>query len=1325
MALIHVFDGISKKTTYTFNGRITDHIKNVDWNNSLILRGGYRIDENYEVQPNDILYVRKTPAAASALIFAGVGFGVQALIVGGIALGTSINQNKKALAAMEDAQKASKEAADTSGKLPFVKGARNQAATGRSFPYAIGESLMTPYRLCPAHYTIAGERGEEQFYNIVLEVAYNNILIKKIKMGETIIKDFSGVSAPQNGQYTFDEGVYYDARNLIEIRQTGAFTDAEFNKKIVLTELSEEIPHRHATDDATENTKIEQEWRAGVVQELASNAQAVELIALFDGLQKYDDGWTEQTITLKPQWTNVNNPTENDWHNFTNGFKQNGVYSNTFTYNTRQQMRYIAKQEFTAAQSYNKSMKVRVIRTTPKTDQTAKDTVYLLAVQTHCYDAKKSSSSQLVAAEVLEPTERDKCCRIGVRVAANVNTTGLLDAISVIESGCARTWNGTAWSNTKTPTRNLAAWVLELLTSPHHLPSKYNDTELDLESFGAWYTYCQQQGFNADGVIIKNATKKQTIETLCKNGNAALVYNSMTGKIEVAIDNGRDYSIALLNSDNIISISTSKEFKRKTTGKKVTYINGAANYDVDSVIFMRDGGDYDPATDTLTESALEFVTTYDHAFKIAWRQMAEEIAQPKIYTIKAGLESAYYPLYSRVEVQHKSLKNGIANGIIKALVWRNSYLQEIHLDGAVTFPASGACGVIINCVSATGRGLLALKVSGTGKTNILQVDTTLRNNAALIPSTGNNLSFGKLDDDGEFTTVTTTCKITNAEESENGYTLTLVDYNPALYEYGTLPEYRSNLTTVPNSNAQTIEQQRELPDMADLRAGGTEAAQAAVDTVIKGTRFTNVYKLRPVEMTLEDIIAKMDDDARNSSASISMSADEILLQVQSLDEQQRALIAITKEQILEQVDDMAQELTGLINVQAGAVSAIVEGGGAAGEMSLSLNLPIMITAATRAQLVAASTEAKVAAVYALIANTTYYGIKANANNSDVKALWDDAITGGLLASQIIINADQINIAGKTIYTSLKNDTDRNALITAISQDPTQGHTVIDGGYLKTALIDVDTILGNNAFFTGQIWASESRFEKDVFLPMIEFSQQYNNYVPVSIDIETESAAEIKTKLDNILNYSNAINIDWNDTAYKRVYIYAVSNDKTRENITPYSKASFYLQKYKNYNDSIIYYELSSVSGQGIYGSNSRILLTINENGQIFKYTSNTESNKFRMTYYAKELGINAPAFFGATIESRQGYQFYEPDRLIKQSYVTHSKLGDFWKYCQMLQIDYFPRLCCAQINNNNEPFIIGVIYKKGNEYILNLGTNASIIFSENNTADSGLIRLLI
>ena len=1047
MALIHVFDGLNHNTSYTFNGRLRDHIKGVNWENSIILRGGYRVDADYEVQPDDIIYVRKTPATKTTIAI--ITLAVVALGAGVVA-GVSMYKQNQAEKEMEAAQKAAKAGAEQTEKLPVVKGARNQAATGQTFPYIIGETLFTPYRLCPAHYTIAGAKGEEQFYNVVLECGYNNLVIDKIKMGETVIKAFSG-DTPQNGEYSWDEGTYYDERNKIEIRQTGDFINADFNEKIVMTELNEEIPHDHALSEPDENAQIEEKWQTGVVQELPSRPMKVELIALFDGLQRYDDGWKSQTIILQPQWTNNPDAASPTWHDFDTGFIQNGTASNTFEYNTKQQMRYRAVQTFTAAQAYGKKISVRVLRITPKAESNAKDTVYLMAVQTTCYDAKKSTSSSLVAAKVLEDAERDKCTRLGIRVAANANTSGNLDAFSIITRACARTWNGSAWTSARTPTSNLAAWVLEIMTSSKHTPSKYEDSELDLATFGEWYTYCQTQGFRADGVICKPTKKKSIIETLCKNGNAALVYNPMTGKIEVAIDNGRDYSIALLNSDTIQTISTTKEFKRKTTGKKVTYINKDEGYDVDSVIFMRDGGDYDPQTDTLTQTALEYITTYQHAYKYAWRQMAEEIAQSRVATVKVGREAAYYPIFSRVELQHKSLKIGLSHGKITGLKWQSGLLKEIYIEGTVTFPANVACGVIINCVSDSGRGLCALKVTGTGTTSTLTVTTTIRQNADIIPRAGDYFSFGKLDNDGNFTTVTNTMKIMNAEETDDGYTLTLVDYNAALYTYGTLPEYKSNLTKTPEGSKKTVESQRDYIQQGEAEALASGAVQAAVDTTIKGVRFTNVYKVKPVEMSLEEIVAKMDADARNASASISISEDEILLKVEDLDEQQRAFIALTKDQILSQVDDMAKELTGLINVQAGAVTALVEGGGATGEMSLSLNLPVIIDATTRDKLVAASTEEKVAAVYAQLEGTSgagiRYAIKGNASNAAVKALWDDAVAGALIASQIDLSATQINVAAEHVVIT--------------GQGSSQGQTIIDGDYLRTSLIDVQNILTKN------------------------------------------------------------------------------------------------------------------------------------------------------------------------------------------------------------------------------------------------------------------------
>lgn len=542
MASIHVYNGIGQDvTTYKASGVLKEVLPAIDWSRALILKAGKAISCDYEAQDDDIIFIRKLPKdPVSALIAVTVVLAV-AGIAGGVYVGVKLYEQRMQLEALQKAQKNAK-AKNAIERLPFVKGAQNRAATGQYFPYTIGESLFTPYLLCPSYYTIEGSRGEDQYLNLVLECGFNDILIKKLQMKNTSVKTWD-TETPQNGVFHFDAGTYYDSRNRIEIRQTGDFTIGAFNKKVIGVGVNKQIPHEHAGEDAEENARIEKEWKAGVVQELASNPMAVEVIVLFDGLRKFeDDAWKAQSVTLQVEWTNNPEDAEPVWTPFDSGFIQNGTMSNTFTYNTRKQMRYCATQTFTASQSYGKKISVRVKRVTPKAKSNSQENVILLAVQTTCYDAKKSNKDTLAAAQVLEADKRDKCTRIGIRVIANENTTDMLDSFSVIQSGLARIWDKTAkrWSNAKAPTRNLASWVLEILTSPHHKPSQYADDELDLASFGAWYEYCEKMGFYADGVITRGEKKKNTIDTLCQNGNAALVYNEFTGKIEAAVGYPQD-----------------------------------------------------------------------------------------------------------------------------------------------------------------------------------------------------------------------------------------------------------------------------------------------------------------------------------------------------------------------------------------------------------------------------------------------------------------------------------------------------------------------------------------------------------------------------------------------------------------------------------------------------------------------------------------------------------------------------------------------------------------------------------------------------------------
>lgn len=1056
MALIYVYNGVGKDCDiYNNDGKICNIVKGIDLEKSLIISKGEKLKADYVAKKDDVIFIRRLPKdPVTAIVVGG------AAILGFCAFGTALeqkNKNDKMQAEMDKQAAAAKAAAETRAKLPFVKGSKNQIATGNTLPFIIGKTLMTPYLLSSPFYTFGGANGSKSYYNAVLEIGYAKTAINKISLGTTDLKSWA--DGKLSGTATIAEGTYGDSETRVEIIQNGSFTlDSRFNEKWVSNELNTEIPHRYFDgSDADEGKEIQEEWEAGVVENLPEHAMQVEVVVLLDGCRKYDDGWKNQDITLTVEYcTDASNPV---WERFSKGFNQNGTYSNTFSYRTKKQMRFVATQTFTAEQAFGSNMAVRVKRTTAKAESNANDTIYLLAVQTKCYDAKKSSKSALVAAKPLEDNLAGKCTRIALRMIANTNTKDNLDAFNVTCTSYARTWNGTSWSTEKTPTRNLASWVLEILTSDTHLPSKYEDSELDLDSFGAFYEYCKSNNFYADGAILDGTTKKNTIETLLQNANAALVYDPSTGKIEVVIDSARSYAVALLNSDNIISFQMSKEFKRQTDGRRCTYLNSNAEYSSDTKTFMRDGGDYDPATDTLTKLSRDYITTQDHIFKYAWREMAAESAQPRTMTVNVGPVGAYYPIFDCVDVQHKALAIGLGSTTIKSAEYSGGVLSKINLDGFVDFPTDSACGIIVNACAGTERGVLYLKVSNaedTARTHTLKVTSPVSISDSVLPGHGDTISFGRLDTDGEFTQIRSRMKIMDAEPNGRNYILTLKDYVPEMYKYGTIPAYTSNVTNRPNKTGGTTDQSNILDGVIKAaeqaaKTGGSDAAQEAVNAMTHGNHFTNVHKIDFDGTSIDTILAKIDEVLKTANSmteikdeDMTVVMDDANMNISTLKQTATEILATvaTKADKLELKEANANisTLQSTVSIQSSYVGAMVRGGGAEGHMSLSLELPVVIDSDTRKKMVAISSETVVAAVYAQLVDASgtaikgSYAIKADPAEESLKALWNACVKGGLLASQIELDAKQVVFSNNGTSTS-----------------------IIEGGKIKTDLIDVKEI----------------------------------------------------------------------------------------------------------------------------------------------------------------------------------------------------------------------------------------------------------------------------
>ena len=807
MGLINIYDTVSNDTrTIKANGKLKNIITDIDFNHSLVLKAGNRLSGDYEVQPDDVLYVRKIPA--STAVVAGISIAI-ALIAIGVGVGTSIYANKKseeAKAQMEKAQRNAQNMAAAVQQLPYIRGSKNRKALGEAVQFVMGSVYNTPYNVTDGYYSIDGNDGVNFYYNAVFSAGYGSQKITQLLLGnENICHDDNGISGTRN----FDaSSLYYDSNNsnIVEVRQPGdAITIAEGNQKVSATFASAELKHEYGQDAEP------------VIVQAAENAMKIQVCIQFSCLRQYDseaETWKERTATVRPYWSNDGGA---NWHEFSFA----GTTNNTFTKNSNKNIRYVATKIFTAAESFGKNISIKVVKDTPKAQSGSQEDCQLLWYQTFQYDALKSSSSTLVACTPLEPELYNKVTRIAYRVIASDTTQNIIDELHAMSEGYARTWDGTAWSLAKETTRNPAAWLVEVLTSDIHLPSKFDSTELYLPSFGELYKYCADNGFYCDGIITASEKKLDIINKILNICNASLIRNQ-DGLLEVVIDKEEENPVALLNAENIVSFSASKSMQKKTDGTKVTYTN-RNSWAVDTFYSMLDGGSYDYTTDTVDTLALEYVTTYEHAYKMAQRKLRQRQLQPREIKADIGSEGDWYPLYSTVLLQLPHLLQGLASSVIKGVTTDNlGQITHIQISDAVQIVENSRYGVVIQATNSFGFKLYAAEVEGVlpegeteGITRTLSFPTPLDvSGSSVVPELGNHLSFGLLDSEGQFTKITNVMKIYGVEPNgSDGYTLTLRDYNEDVYSYGgAIPAYKSNVTR-PQASSKAVS----VDDIANLR----------------------------------------------------------------------------------------------------------------------------------------------------------------------------------------------------------------------------------------------------------------------------------------------------------------------------------------------------------------------------------------------------------------------------------------------------------------------------------------------------------------------------
>ena len=282
--------------------KIADSVPVTDWSRHVVLVNGIKSDENHVLKENDLVIIRSVPRGSDNPVVSTV----LTIATGGIYAGYQAYQAKKEAEKIQDEiDKLKSHTNDGITNVPYIKGANNAIASGKSQPYVIGRHLLTPYVLnssksaAKGFHTIGGAYGSGTYYNVVLGCGFGKQIIDSLSTDDVKAAALSSDSPQENTEefpkYFFNKGsAFASDESFVEISQDGNnFSNPIFNRKIVETSPNAQLKKSDAED------------YEDLYFTLEKNARACSVCILFNGLYQQNDKGerSSREITIIPEYS--------------------------------------------------------------------------------------------------------------------------------------------------------------------------------------------------------------------------------------------------------------------------------------------------------------------------------------------------------------------------------------------------------------------------------------------------------------------------------------------------------------------------------------------------------------------------------------------------------------------------------------------------------------------------------------------------------------------------------------------------------------------------------------------------------------------------------------------------------------------------------------------------------------------------------------------------------------------------------------------------------------------------------------------------------------
>lgn len=705
--------------------------------------------------------------------------------------------------------------------LPSIRGASNSSQDGKPFPMVIGKSLYTPCYIGNPYTLLDGNDGENQFYYALFLLGYNDIEATNFKLEEVDIA--SNSAKVSSGEITIDSASPKFKNGGCKLEIQTSEECSLYNAKVIQESLGFELLNADGNPliarrfSASYPMKCELEFNLAGLYNTANDDGAVksESVSIAIGYS-LDGGTTWKAFNAITQTGDTKISSKVGTIN--TGDETGNVRICTLTAAKQKEIRLVASQSFTyseAVSTLNNVVQFRIWRTeTKSTDTRYVDSISLATIRTWCYDREKSlEQGKLVADVPMIEEKRKLTTRLAVKIKASDDLTDTLNKINCIVQSKCRTWNGSQWSTTKTATSNPAAVALEIMTSKMLGNYAYKDSQIDLQSFGEFYNFCESHTivkngsevkapFAVGGVLTKEKKLKDLINLILSTGRSYLTMNG--NKYSVMTDKPQTLPVTILNNHKILTsgASNTKSFDEIPDVYVVSFVNEQINYENDTITVYADGVDR-TRTDLKKEKLdLTFVTAPNLAWSIARYKLAKQKLRPESWVRDVGIDGFLINVGNLVAIQDDTINVGIGDGgEIKELIYDDSqnYILGFRIEGGIQFSdKSKTYGVQIeqklgvdSSVKADRFRNEALKITEEK----LFTEFYFKNkilNSGIVPSVGDICSFGVFNSE----TVDCLC-ISKADNGDGTFSLGLVPYQEGVYtaDKAEIPEFNSRMTS--------------------------------------------------------------------------------------------------------------------------------------------------------------------------------------------------------------------------------------------------------------------------------------------------------------------------------------------------------------------------------------------------------------------------------------------------------------------------------------------------------------------------------------------------